>query len=64
MTVTLTLAILTLYTLYFMWLISTDEQSTRHAQELADLDPHKHITGMTVNEYFFADNHKDDWYAN
>ena len=63
MTVTLILAILSLYTLYFMWLISTDEQATRHAQELADADPQSRVR-LTVNDYFFADNHKDDWYAN
>jgi len=54
MTVTITLAIVSAYTLYFMWLISTSEQDTRHAQELADAN--KHITQhKSVNDYFFSD---------
>lgn len=57
--VTFYLAIFALYTLYFHWLVTTDEQSTRHAQELADLDPHKHTQGMTVNDYFFNDEYED-----
>jgi len=52
--VTFYLALASLYTLYFMWLISTNEQDTRHMQELADADKHNQA-GMTVNDYFFND---------
>jgi len=58
MTVTITLAILSLYTLYFMWLISTEEQDTRHAQEIADADKHSQYH-WTVNDYFFDDNYRE-----
>ena len=51
---TIYLAIAASYILYFMWLISTNEQDTRHAQELADADPESRVS-LTVNDYFFAD---------
>lgn len=52
------LAIAAAYTLYFMWLISTNEQETRHLQEIADADPHDQH-GMSVNDYFYDDNYRD-----
>jgi hypothetical protein len=52
------LAIAALYTLYFMWLISSDEQENRHLQEIADADPESRAD-LTVNDYFFEDNYKD-----
>lgn len=55
---TLYLAVAALYTLYFIWLVKSDQQATRHAQELADVDPHKRVD-LTVNDYFFDDNFKD-----
>jgi len=58
MQVTITLAIGSLYILYFTWLISTNEQDTRHAQELADADPHDQHN-MSVNDYFFDDNYRE-----
>lgn len=58
MTVTIYLAIVSAYALYFHWLISTDAQATMHAYELADADKHSRVD-MTVNDYFFNDNYKD-----
>lgn len=45
------LAIAAAYTLYFYWLITTNEQELRHAKELK--------AGVTVNDYFFNDDHED-----
>ncbi len=56
--ITFYLALASLYTLYFMWLISTNEQDTRHTQELADADPESRVD-LTVNDYFFADRFED-----
>jgi hypothetical protein len=58
MTVTITLAIVSAYSLYFMWLISTNEQDTRHMQELADANKHKQ-QHKSVNDYFFSDDLED-----
>ncbi len=59
MVITFTLAILSLYALYFMWLISSNEQATRHARELADADPESRVN-MTVNDYFYHDYYNED----
>ena len=57
MAITLSLLLFAAYTLYFYWLVSTDEQATMHAYELADADKHSRV-GLTVNDYFFNDNYE------
>jgi len=55
---TIYLALAVAYTLYFIWLISSQEQEARHLQELSDADPEARAD-LSVNDYFFEDNYKD-----